>query len=99
MTTQHTPGPWWVYDESDRYPGIEAASCSIVVLGDEKRNFHGVQGVTDEESLANARLIASAPDMLEALRQVAASWYRDEVPHGIRELAIKTIAKAEGREA
>lgn len=43
---------------------------------------------------ANARLIASAPDLLEALRQIAAGGL---APVQMQEIALQAIAKAEGR--
>jgi hypothetical protein len=39
------------------------------VFGDEDDN-HGVLGDTHDEALANARLIAAAPDLLEALKEL-----------------------------
>lgn len=66
--SEHTPGPWEVFLDDDFYPGIEAKDrrYSIIVFGDEGGDC-GVQGKTHEEALANARLIAAAPDLLEAL--------------------------------
>ena len=66
-----TPGPWAILDVGgiDRYPGIEAPDkdFSVVVFGDEDNDFRGVQGNTKEEAIANAALIAAAPDMYAAL--------------------------------
>lgn len=64
----HTPGPWTTYREGERW-GIEAPSDSIVVFGDS-RDACGVYGKDTEEMKANARLIAAAPDMLEALEAI-----------------------------
>jgi hypothetical protein len=69
--TKHTPGPWEIFSPDagpDYHPGIEAleGSFSIVVYGDED-DVTGVQGRTRPEALANAHLIAAAPDLLEAL--------------------------------
>ncbi len=73
MSTEfkHTPGPWKVY-----YPdaigcglGIDTADSktSIVVFGDEA----GVYGYGEQDE-ANARLIAAAPELLEALQNMYA---------------------------
>lgn len=60
-TTQHTPTPWFV-DNGNRIVGHETleytASKFIVAV---------VHGLTEERVSANAALIASAPDLLEAL--------------------------------
>ena len=55
----HTPGPWKVgyKNESGRY--IEAPDGYVAVVHYWSRS--------DEEMEANARLIAAAPDLLEAL--------------------------------
>lgn len=59
--TQHTPGPWRVFFGSRRYPGVEATGLSVVIFGREGEEC-GVRGDTHETALANARLIAAAPD-------------------------------------
>ena len=66
-----TPGPWAVcsgINAADR-PGIEAPGfrLSIVVYGTDD-DEEGVFGRTGQEAEANARLIAAAPDLLEALQ-------------------------------
>jgi len=71
--TRHTPGPWFVFkgdSETDR-PGInsEDPSFSIVVYGTDDDDA-GVNGRTVEERDANARLLAAAPDLLAALRDL-----------------------------
>jgi hypothetical protein len=63
----HTPGPWEVFcddDDIDYYPGINSrAGYSIIMFGDEDEDC-GVQGRSRVEILANAALIAAAPDLL-----------------------------------
>ena len=67
--THHTPGPWNIYNPNRKYfhPGIEADGWSIVVFGKFEDSFHGVQGRTQEESMANAQLIAACPLLRSAL--------------------------------
>ena len=72
-TTAHTPGPWLVYNEAARFPGIEAGlngrNFSVVVYGTDNE-IEGVKGRTHAEALANARLIAAAPALMAALEQM-----------------------------
>lgn len=59
----HTPGPWEIRDSNMRT--IEAPGGSICTP-----SGHCLKGRPDEELEANARLIAAAPDLLEACKQV-----------------------------
>lgn len=80
--SEFTPGPWAVFDargDDAECPGIEAldGKLSIVVFGEKltDQEVCGIQGRTVEEAQANARLIAAAPDLLEALNDArAAIW-------------------------
>lgn len=72
-----TPGPWKVY-ESDlntfTHPGVDSARVDFsVVIGGAGVDDGGVDGRTDAEKFANARLIAAAPDLYEALDGLANS--------------------------
>lgn len=68
---QHTPGPWTTFpqhfstvpdgEDPDTYVGANGkAVCTVSTWGADYAN--------DTEAQANARLIAAAPEMLEALR-------------------------------
>lgn len=70
MSAQHTPGPWGVFADGGDCPGIEADSFSVVVYGKSDEDDCGVQGRSDGEKLANARLIAAAPELLAKLNEV-----------------------------
>lgn len=59
----HTPGPWVVWENPSGGAEVEAAGVSIA----DVKSRGGVPHPTQEHCLANARLIAAAPDMLEAL--------------------------------
>lgn len=72
MSTKPTPGPWLISSEDRAF---------VYALGDEGTNSFwahvltaGPERVSREECAANARLIASAPDLLEALQAVVAAW-------------------------
>lgn len=101
---EFTPGPWHVFDENDPFPGIEASNPrqSIVIWGTGSAEC-GVSGRTRKEQLANARLIAAAPDLLDALREIAngqGAFSTDPLTHAsntiddMKELARAAIAKA-----
>jgi hypothetical protein len=108
----HTPGPWSVVidDSGDRpvsVPSIQAAEeydCAIVHWdGFWQEHWQSARG--NREMRANARLIAAAPDLLEALQAILAdcgeamldgyvenSLHSDEV-----NAARAAIAKASGK--
>jgi hypothetical protein len=60
----HTPGPWETF--------ISGEPPLIEIWGGEKNEvvvaWRGFDGLERDASLANARLIAAAPDLLEALK-------------------------------
>lgn len=59
MTTKHTPGPWTVIGNEVRWLADDETVTTITELED----------LTLRQA-ANARLIAAAPDLLDALRRV-----------------------------
>ena len=87
MTTKHTPGPW------HSVPSVpsEGFDCWWLMAG--SRNIATISGYQgDTECEANARLIAAAPDLLEALKHA-----RQNMPHP-DQMIDDAIAKAEGRD-
>lgn len=66
MNTRHTPGPWKMHSNIGRKsePGViaDAAPCIIAIMGNHKE--------WPVEAEANARLIAAAPELLEALEDM-----------------------------
>lgn len=93
--SKHTPGPWeWLADE-DRHE----ADCVPVMAKDGTLQiadiFAGTVNGSDmsvDEAEANARLIAAAPDLLEALEQLAA--YGDPEMDATVQLPWEDVAKA-----
>ena len=87
--SKHTPGPWKIDGESDRvivaHDG-ETLAQTYFVYGDRDRQY--------PQSIANARLIAAAPDLLEACR-FALSIIGHPDDAGTNAIA-DAIAKAEG---
>ena len=83
MSEKFTPGPWWVQNGTDVFTGLNAkrrdgvesanndgwhiADCSMGVTFDtdgQKRTL------LPSEMVANAHLIAAAPEMYEALQAI-----------------------------
>jgi DNA repair ATPase RecN len=74
MTQHHTPGPWTLNETARQYTG----QLSILTDRNGDNNEHiCVVTNTNQFSEQDARLIAAAPDLLEAL---------DEVRHEISRL-------------
>ena len=86
----HTKGPWVVVNDC----GIRGEGRSIAIASPNPR-------ANDGSMVANARLIAAAPDMLEALRMLVADfgdYPASERPCLAFDKARSAIAKATGQE-
>ena len=91
--SEHTPGPWRVFDGADHF---------IIGIGE----LNG-DGITDcgfgiwrgksEEAQANARLIAAAPDLLAALRNFMEADGHSDFEESWWTAARAAIAKATGQ--
>ena len=103
MKTQHTPGPWLVNFEQNKFDSrhskvqvVDGSSASLnngglpLVLA----NVNAMPFNDESEPLANARLIASAPDLLAALERLAHPMADDED----LDYARAIIAKAKGQQ-
>lgn len=115
--TRHTPAPWRVADSWETWPQHRNRKTrDILVLAEDvsEPSICYVANVAPEDAdiqereLANARLIAAAPELLAALRNLL-TFLKDDNPGGfmggdgymtgLAEKAESAIAKAEGREA
>ncbi len=106
MSTQHTPGPW--VSNLGTYPIMVSSQLETWPLVDELGNEEGRTGAfvcNTGDNKANARLIAAAPDLLEALKEYDEAFNElgdgRESRHRMRLAVIKaraTIAKATGGE-
>ena len=71
-TTQHTPGPWHIARRSHAEKRILVTKDGERVLACCSTGYAGKRGpIPEPERLANARLIAAAPELLAALQQAA----------------------------
>lgn len=97
MTTNHTPGPWSVTKAKH---GVEMSQYVVAMVAPDRNDralvVHAEQG-DDGQGDANARLIAAAPELLEALSvlyAVAAEQLGDDWT-AVTNAAV-VIAKARG---
>jgi hypothetical protein len=107
MSRPHTPPPWKIlYAAQDEMTEAECIAEEMPVVSVGPIDYAEFANAGTEEERANARLIAAAPDLLEAAREVwearkeifangtdVAPW----TPLGFALLGLnKAIAKAEG---
>lgn len=67
----HTPGPWFVTDEWN--PLILSNANGGVHVAQVLAYSDGITGTHRPQADADARLIAAAPDLLDALRDLLAA--------------------------
>ena len=94
MTTQHTPGPWEAVGNLVRSPMHQPEGLPRGVQIGDCRDGYFLSNT--EEAKANARLIAAAPDLLEALSKLidAVSVRIDDPRIHLFDAARAAIAKA-----
>lgn len=96
---QHTPGPWHI--STSTYGDSSDSSDLATIYGVTRQATEDGLGrgwvyitaskpcfeIEAEERLANARLMATAPKMLEALEMAVAGieWYIDTYQHGVKD--------------
>ena len=98
--TPHTAGPWSIYD---RIPVVVVDKDGASICDAAPGNPH----MPLNEAKANARLIAAAPDLLAALREIErgeGEFSRDQLTHAtnciesMRSIARAAIALATGEQ-
>lgn len=72
METKHTPGPWFVQDDHGRRYIETSGNDDTIAEIHRRRSKGSVYSCT--EAGANASLIASAPELLEALQGLLAAY-------------------------
>lgn len=90
-TPKHTPGPWTVEDRTERlaiFPTVGDAEIASITWEDDE---------DEDVALADAHLIAAAPDLLEALKAFVAAPLDGAERADAFYAARAAIAKAEGR--
>jgi len=72
MKTLHTPGPWLAPETlTDNYVWATKDGTSVVVAKvNIQPSFNSRIRITDVEAFSNARLIAAAPELLDALEKL-----------------------------
>lgn len=99
---RHTPGPWESATTGDTMALKYSQPYSIAQRG-EMNLVAGVFGDVrggEAVALANARLIAASPLLLDALREIADYMPANERVDAfgeVQQIARKALAKAEGR--
>lgn len=91
MSAQHTPGPWGVRNTTEVFCGRKRV-CHVNAASREDLNMLDDQRV----AMANARLIAAAPDLLDALQYVMERIVDRHDPDEAAISARAAIAKAIG---
>lgn len=89
-STKHTPGPWkYVQDEGGRYSfnSVVAADGTVVIRNGDYDEYNAC-------TEADAKLIAAAPELLEAAKRCLAI---TDNGGGVYRALETAIAKAEGR--
>lgn len=107
--TKHTPGPWYISETGPRY------SINAGTGGDSTRHIAMVSSYEKfeedkEENIANSKLMAAAPDLLEALETIllridgrydsellVKQGYLGNTLDDIQAYARQAIAKAKGQ--
>ena len=104
MGAHHTPGPWKHLDKffvGASYPCINGLSALFLIAQanrpDEAEAGYTEGALNDDVAVANARLIAAAPDLLAAAERMVAATEADQHFIGAEHDALKAaIAKAKG---
>lgn len=99
----HTPGPLTIEGPTQRQLPNDLGGDYAILSPDGKiiaECFHVVDEETYADALANARLLAAAPDLLEACEDAAwllrdAAWLLRTDSHALK-VALAAIAKAKG---
>jgi len=79
METKHTPGPWELIDKTVYALEHDGWRKGQEVMRNRFSAFvQGSKAISEEELVANARLMTSAPDLLGALQDLLAMCERQE---------------------
>ena len=107
MKTQHTPGPWLVETRKHVYAIKDTKGQDLTYQDTEPQTDGGSvtsRGRSENETLANAHLIAAAPELLSALETCVSELnqiafiQKDKLAAEAIQKAHAAIAKAKGSE-
>ena len=97
MTKKHTPGPWSIQGQwqlkTDTGEWVDAECVEAPKWG----IIGAWVDASCDEAVENARLVAAAPELLEALRYMVANAEAEGWSGMMVAGAVAAIAKAEGR--
>lgn len=103
MNTKHTPGPWevWNWEADPRHVCVGPQAGGLCVADVVACNAHGIfTAETEARGMADARLIAAAPDLLDALQTASMALigytHRNEIIENALNAARAAIVKATG---
>ena len=93
--TEHTPGPWAVRRRDSLVPShMIMAPGKDTPIATTRMTGPDTDDYDESEEIANARLMAAAPDMEKALEKIVLE-FEGYASDGL-DLAIAAIAKARG---
>ena len=97
MNAQHTPGPWTIGDENNQ--NIEVCIGDAVANLDRQDRYGLHMAFSRDEMRANGRLIAAAPELLEALQEYSLTFSEDDKERAEMEFGKDTVARELRRRA
>lgn len=99
--SKHTPGPWWFaqHDEFGRYDvgNGDAPMFRTIAPADSGPGEWSITDYRHDHQEANARLVAAAPEILEALKGLVSAVEAEGDAERMTERARAAISKAEGK--
>lgn len=95
--SEYTPGPWQVVGERPYVPHVTAGGKYLA--GDIRAPWGGDYDGYYDEAYANARLIAAAPEMYEALKDALYLLDKASFSEGVGFSAVVLDVKARSRAA
>ena len=96
--SKHTPGPWHYRTSDGSIGGIDSACGLSIAQAFQVKPIS--EDLTQETRKSNAHLIAAAPDLLDALKELLLAERLDDDDQILLSARVKAraaIAKAEGK--
>lgn len=92
--SNHTPGPWMIQsrDNDLLFDVVDSRTESKLIAGPFRHELPTVKG--NSETIANARLIAAAPELLEALETIVCWQDVDSIGARLTSAQMLTQARA-----